>query len=98
MPTRPENLIQALELTLRENHNCVPTHFQSIFVEEKDDETILWKGFVEVFTLSGHAEAQIAYGWWEEEAEHNLVTILALTSTANARKAVQAYLMSLEKD
>jgi hypothetical protein len=98
MPTRPENLIHALELTIRENHNCVPTHFRSIYVEETDADQILWKGFVEVFTLEGHAEAQIAYGWWEEEAEVNLVTILALTSTADARKAVQAYLMSQEED
>lgn len=97
MPTRPENLIYALELSLRENHNCIPTHFRSIYVEEPEREKVLWKGYVEVFTLEGHSDAQIAYGWWDEEAEVNLVTILALTATANARKAVQAYLMSQEE-
>lgn len=97
MPTRPENLIRALELSIQENHNCTPTHFRSIYVEEGPEENPLWKGYVEVFTLEGHPEAEIAYGWWEEEAEVNLVTILALTPTANAKKAVQAYLMSLEE-
>jgi hypothetical protein len=97
MPTKPDNLIKALELSIQENHNCIPTHFRSIYVEEGAEKETIWKGLVEVFTLEGHPKAQIAYGWWEEEADVNLVTILALTPTADARKAVQAYLMSLEE-
>jgi len=97
MPNRPADLIEALKLRISENHNCVPTHFRSIYVEETQGEQILWKGYVEVFTLESHPDAQVAYGWWEEEAEVNLVTMLALTPTADARKAVQAYLISLEQ-
>jgi hypothetical protein len=94
MVQRPDNLIEALKQIIHENHHCAAIHLQSIRIEEFDGDQTLWSGQVEVFEVHGHAKAKIAYGWWQEDSEVGLVTILALTPTLDARKAVQAYLMS----
>lgn len=94
MVPRPDNLIEALKQAIHENHHCAVTHLQSVWVEETDRNETLWTGQVEIFEVQGHAKAKIAYGWWQEDSETGLVTILALTPTLDARKAVQAYRMS----
>ena len=94
MVLRPKNLIEALKQTIHESHDCIVTHLQSVWVEETDRDEILWTGQVEIFEVQGHAKAKIAYGWWQDDSETGLVTILALTPTLDARKAVQAYRMS----
>jgi|SRR5665213_1696479 len=91
---RPDDLIEALKQTIHESHDCTVTHLQSVWVEETDRGETLWTGQVEIFEVQGHAKAKIAYGWWQENSETGLVTILALTPTLDARKAVQAYRMS----
>jgi hypothetical protein len=97
MPKRPDNLIEALKQSICENHHCEAIYIQSVLVEETDQDKILWTGQVELFEVRGHEKAKIAYGWWQEDSETGLVTILALTPTMEARKAVQAYLMSLDE-
>jgi hypothetical protein len=94
MVQHPDNLIEALKQIIYENHNCAAIHLQSVQIEEFDGDKVLWTGQVEVFKVEGHTKAKIAYGWWQEDSETGLVTILALTATLDARKAVQAYLMS----
>ncbi len=94
MGLRPDNLIEALKQTIHENHHCLVTDLQSVWIEESDGGKTLWTGQVEIFEVQGHAKAKTAYGWWQEDSEIGLVTILALTPTLDARKAVQAYLMS----
>lgn len=97
MVLRPDNLIEALKQTIHESHNCIVTHLQSVWVEETSGDETAWTGQVEIFEVQGHAKAKIAYGWWQEDSETGLVTILALTPTLDARKAVQAYRMSRSK-
>jgi hypothetical protein len=94
MVPRPDDLIEALKQSIHGSHNCTVTHIQSVWVEETDGDEILWTGHVEIFEVHGYAKAKIAYGWWQENSETGLVTILALTPTLDARKAVQAYRMS----
>jgi hypothetical protein len=97
MVQRPHNLIEALKQSIHENHGCTVTHVQSVLVEESDGDNTLWTYQVEIFEVQGHVKAKIAYGWWQENSEAGLVTILALTPTLDARKAVQAYRMSGDK-
>jgi hypothetical protein len=94
MTQRPHNLIEALKQSIAENHACTAIYIQSVMVEEAHHGEILWAGQIEIFEIQGHAKAKTAYGWWQENTEDGLVTILALTPTMDARKAVQAYLMS----
>jgi len=94
MAQRPDNLIEALKQSIYENHACTAIYIQSVLVEETDNSKTLWTGQIEIFEIQGHEKAKIAYGWWQENSSIELVTILALTPTMDARKAVQAYLMS----
>jgi hypothetical protein len=94
MAQRPNNLIEALKQSIAENHACTAVYIQSVMVEEAHQGEILWTGQIEIFEIQGHAKAKVAYGWWQENTEEGLVTILALTPTMDARKAVQAYLMN----
>jgi hypothetical protein len=94
---RPDNLIKALQQSICDNHACEAVYIQSVRVEEPYADDKLWTGQVEIFKILGHAKAQIAYGWWQEDSETGLITILALTPTMEARKAVQAYLMSQDE-
>jgi hypothetical protein len=97
MAQRPDNLIEALKQVICENHDCSVSHRQSVWIEESDEGKTLWTGQVEIFEVQGHAKAKTAYGWWQEDSGIGLVTILALTPTLDARKAVHAYLMSGDK-
>jgi hypothetical protein len=97
MKKRPDNLIEALQQSIYDNHACEAIYIQSVLVEERDANDKLWTGQVELFKIQGHAKAQMAYGWCQEDSETGLVTILALTPTMEARKAVQAYLMSQDE-
>jgi hypothetical protein len=94
MVQRPPNLIEALKQSIHENHNCTVTHLQSVFVEESNGDNTWWTCQVEIFEVQGHAKAKIAYGWWQENSKTGLITILALTPTLDAHKAVQAYRLS----
>jgi hypothetical protein len=97
MTKRPDNLIESLKQSIYEHHNCEAIYIQSVLVEEISQDKTLWTGQVELFEIRGHEKAKIAYGWWQEDSETGLVTILALTPTMEARKAVQAYLMSQDE-
>jgi hypothetical protein len=97
MVHHPQNLIETLKQSILENHDCTATHLQSVWVEEISTDKTLWAGQVEIFGIQGHAKATIAYGWWQEGSKAGLVTILALTPTMDARKAIQAYLMSQDE-
>jgi len=94
MVQRPDNLIEALKQSIAQNHACIAVYSQSVMVEETHRGEILWAGQIEIFEVQGHTKAKTAYGWWQENTEDGLVTILALTPIMDARKAVQAYLMS----
>ena len=95
MTQRPDNLIEALKLTITETYNCQALYQKSVLVEERIGNQI-WVGPVEVFELQGHPDAHQAYGWWEEKYQTGLVVVLAFTDDTDAGKAIQAYLMSQE--
>lgn len=44
-------------------HGCRATHRGSVLVEESFQEPMVWRGYVDVFDISGHAEARRCYAW-----------------------------------
>jgi hypothetical protein len=91
-PERIEALLQRIE----QAHACRAIHLQTVLVERTADGEILWSGEVEIFQVEGHPKARTAYGWGMRgtDGTTDWVTILGLTPTVDANKAVQAYLMS----
>ena len=95
MVPNPER-IQALTHRIEEAHAVRATHLQTVLVERTEKGKVLWSGEVEIFQVEGHPKAKTAYGWGMEGTGEAIewVTILGLTPTVDANKAVQAYLMS----
>lgn len=55
----PEDLSRVVERL----HGCRATHRGSVLVEESFQEPMVWRGYVDVFDISGHAEARRCYAW-----------------------------------
>lgn len=89
---RHVDYLEELQIAIRFKHRCKPTHKESVFVEEKvrNGETA-WKGYVEIFDLTGHKEAKICYAWLNHEVNGiKIVTILGNHFIDSPQKAVQA--------
>ncbi len=91
-----KNRIQTLQQKIQLSHDCEAIHIQTVSVEKEVRGEVVWAGQVEIFEVKGYPDAKTAYGWeMTDQNEHvEWVTILGLTPTIDANKAVQAYLMS----
>jgi hypothetical protein len=52
-----------LQNAIQRKHGCGAVHRETVFVHETCDKTTIWRGDVEVFALTGHAEAERCYAW-----------------------------------
>jgi mRNA-degrading endonuclease HigB of HigAB toxin-antitoxin module len=81
-----------LQVAIRQNYFSEPVHKKSVFVHEKTEigETA-WRGYVEVFDLSGHEKAQTCYAWVNRRGYSvKIITVLGNHLVDSADKAVQA--------
>ena len=69
-------------------HGCKSEHVESVPVEEVFRGETVWKGDVEVFTLTGHPKAKRCYGWTYGEPEQ-FITILEIPPVTDAQSAVK---------
>jgi hypothetical protein len=56
-----------LQRAIEEKHKCGAVHRESVHVHETVDERTIWTGEVEVFELTGHADAAKCYAWSHRE-------------------------------
>ena len=77
-------------------HECGCSHFGTEQVKEEHDGVGIWEGPVEVFQLTDHPEAKIAYGWgWEDDTgEIQYIGILKAKHIESASDAVKAAIAS----
>jgi hypothetical protein len=57
----------------------------------------IWKGFVEVFSLTGHARAKKAYAWMGQEGDaagNRIETVLGIPPVDSALSAVWASIIA----
>ena len=75
---------------------CAVTYLHTQPVKLVSDGIVLWKGQVEVFQLSGHPEAKVAYGWGVPNFEGKMeyFTVIAKPPLETPVAAVKAYLAS----
>ena len=81
-----------LQVAIEAKYQCKSTHLETVFVHEKmeKNETV-WSGYVEVFDITGHPEAQICYAWRHIEAGTvRVFTLLGNHIINSARRAIQA--------
>ncbi|MGH7978560.1 MAG: hypothetical protein ACREE6_04250 [Limisphaerales bacterium] len=56
-----------LRQAIEDRHKCRAVHRESVHVHETMDDRTIWSGEVEIFDLSGHAEAERCYAWSHRE-------------------------------
>jgi hypothetical protein len=85
--------IERLTLAVEHLHNCRAIWLESVPVHEVFRGQTAWKGFVEVFALTGHAKAQKAYGWSHPEGpqdqDERFVTVLEIPPVDSPQTAVK---------
>jgi len=84
--------IERLQKAIRDLHGLESTHLRSESVRETFQGKTVWEGMVEVFTVTGHPKAELAYAWSHEtdEGGRRYVAVLGLPPINSARDAVRA--------
>lgn len=79
-------------------HGCKSNYCRTVHIRESVDGGPVWDGFVKVFDLSGHAEAECCYAWTERvEGRLQITTILSLPPIDSPESAVRAVLAGSDR-
>ena len=83
-----------LQGEVQEKHKCTAVHRESVDVHEVFNGDTVWKGRVEIFDLTDHAEAKECYAWAyrekDKEGTVRLITVPASQIMDSPQKAVRA--------
>ena len=90
--------IQTLQDAIRKAHGCDSRHIGSMPVWEAFQGKTVWDGSVEIFELTGHASAKLAYAWGHAMRDTGnkvrIVTVLGVPPVDSPRKAVQVSIVA----
>ena len=94
-----EDQFKALKKAIKRLHGCDAERVRTETVIETYEGRPIWTGQVEVFSVSGHAQAKRCYAWTFEndQSKKEHVAVLELPPVVDAQTAVQVYLVSLSK-
>jgi hypothetical protein len=91
--------MKLLQSAIEQRHQCLAIHREGVYVHETVDGQTIWEGDVEVFDLTGHAEAQRCYAWSHREkrvsghvlnSDHfRLITVLGKRPVDSPQMAVR---------
>jgi len=85
--------LERLRLTVEHLHKCKATYSSSVPVDEMFQGRSIWKGIVEVFTLTGHPKAKRAYAWshrdGEDDKDERFVAVLEIPPVTSPETAVK---------
>ena len=89
--------IEKLRSAILERHGCKSSWVESVPVHDVFVGETMWKGFVEVFTLSGHPKAKKAYAWMGQEGDargNRIETVLGIPPVESPLSAVWASIIA----
>lgn len=90
MSEKPD-LISSLQEVVQHLHKCQAVFSQTVPVDEKFDGRTIWKGNVEVFSLSGHPRAKRCFAWLHDDGKApRYVALLESMAIASPEMAVRA--------
>lgn len=73
-------------------------HVESVPVEESFNSRVVWKGVVEVFTLTGHPKAKRCFVWSHSDGkgdtDERFVTVLEIPPVISPETAVKIAILS----
>jgi hypothetical protein len=90
--------IEKLRNVILYRYACESSWVESLPVHDVFRDQVIWDGFVEVFSLSGHPKAKIAYAWIEREGKadtgERVETVLEIPPVDSPHSAVWASIMA----
>ena len=85
----------ALKRAVESMHECKAVHIGGEPLREYFRDELVWEGRVEIFSLTGHPKATIAYGWgYKDGDETKYVSVLQIPPVENPRTAVRVAIAS----
>ncbi len=95
------NDLKALKRAIKDLHGLEAVHLRSEKVLETFQGKTVWEGTVEVYQVAGHPKASLCYAWNFPDPvkpkETRYVAVLGVTPIDSPKKAVQAFIGSLQK-
>jgi hypothetical protein len=86
--------IEKLQSVILHRHACKSEWLESLPVRDVFRHQIIWDGFVELFSLSGHPKARTAYAWIDQEGKDDtrerVETVLEILPVDSPLSAVWA--------
>jgi len=88
--------IERLQLAIFHMYKCDATHFGTAPVHETFEGETVWKGNVEIFSVTGHPRAQRAYAWSFKDADdrERIRAVLGLPPVKTPSDAVKVSIIS----
>jgi hypothetical protein len=88
--------IESIQDAIWQTHRCASAHVESVKLEEKIREKVVFSGTVEVFNLIDHPKSQRCYAWSSKDAsgEESFVAVLEIPPVTNPRTAVLASIVA----
>lgn len=86
------NGVAELQAAIELRHLCKSVHRKTVFVHERaQTQETVWSGYVQVFDLIGHPDAQTCYAWRDKHMEDvKIFTLLGNHVVTSPQRAVQA--------
>jgi hypothetical protein len=86
--------IEELRDAIRRLHGVESEHIKSVPVKETFQGQTVWEGVVEIFHITGHPKASVAYAWSHDTDDpakpKRHVTVLHIAPVLSAAMAVRA--------
>ncbi len=93
-----QEYLDRVKLALEHLHTCGATHRATVPVHEVFRGQTAWRGFVEVFDLTGHPKAKRAYAWshcdGKDDQDERFVAVLEVPPVQSALDAVRASIVA----
>ncbi len=96
-----KDYIERLKQVIFHLHKSDAQYVESVPVEEVFRGKSIWKGNVEVFTLTNHPKAKRAYGWshpdGKDDSDERFVTVLEIPPVVSPETAVKMAIVAQAK-
>jgi hypothetical protein len=93
-----KDYIERLKMVIFQLHKSDSQHVESVPVEEIFGGKMIWKGIVEVFTLSSHPKAKRCFAWSHkagaDDSDERFVAVLEIPPAESPETAVKVAIVA----
>jgi hypothetical protein len=93
-----KNYIERLKQVIFHLHKSDSKHVESVPVEELFEGRLIWKGIVEVFTLTSHPKAKRCFAWSHtagaDDSDERFVAVLEIPPVVSPETAVKVAIVA----